>query len=193
MKDKIVIVILAAFGGAVLMSMELIFPKVSMIWFGNLLNVWSANLVMALMTIAIGYYVGAKLVERVKVNMLPYIYGVVGIWFVFLPIVSEFLMSSMLLLNESIGSLLSAFLLMMPSIGLLAMTSPILVNEMSTRSESKSSVSIVFSTSTFAGVAMIFLVGLYLLPNFGIVITSYVSAGIMLVSAVLSFLIRPIK
>lgn len=180
---------MAFFGGAALMSMELIFPKMSMIWFGNVLSVWSANLVAALATIAIGYSIGGRLVKKGRnlKSITILLYVVAGVFFLVLPYFYKMLFEGISGMGVNVGSLISAFIFMLPTIGALAVISPILVSEHEISvGTSKNSSSSVFGFSTIAGVLIILFGGLYVIPFLGLSVMMQISGAFVLLNAVLA-------
>ncbi len=170
------------------MSMEIIFPKISMIWFGNLLEVWSAMLIGALIAMAVGYKVGSRLVQRNQDSkwLLVACYVVAAGVFLLMPRFNG-LFESFLTLNTGVGSLLVALILLLPSIGILAITSPIIVAAFerdATNDRLKSSY--IFGASTIAGVLVILMAGLYFLPYLGIAWMCAAMGGILLLNALLA-------
>ncbi len=173
------------------MMMEIILPKISMIWFGNLLEVWSAMLIGALLAMAIGYRIGGILVKKSRSSrtILAACYLLNAIIFFSLPHfdgIFEFFLG----MNTGLGSLLAALIVLLPSIGTLAITSPIIVDYFEKQSEGTNlKASLIFGASTFSGVFVILISGLYLLPQLGISFASTLIAVMLLLNVLLTFLL----
>lgn len=190
-KRGIVLLVLSFFGGASLMMMELVFPKIAMVWFGNMLEVWSAMLISALLSMAIGYRLGSKIVATGKSLgiILPLCYVFAGLMFYLLPHFNP-IFESLLGLSSGIGSLIAALIVLLPSIGVLAISSPILISFLEKdRPDSALKSSWVFGTSTIAGVLVILALGLYIIPYLGIAFASTLAACAMLMNAILAVLL----
>lgn len=189
-KIKSIILILAFFGGSAVMAMEVIFPRISVIWFGNLLNVWSATLIAALMSLSIGYYLGNILVKKMKNLRLVLVgcYALSAIIFVSLPGWTP-VFGAFLGMGEGIGSLLCALLVMLPSLGVLAINSPILVHLVRNSTSSGGNAPWVFGISTLAGALMVLIGGNYVMMDLGISSLCLVTAILLALNAFLSFLI----
>lgn len=196
MSKKLYILVMAFMGGATLMSMELIFPKMSMIWFGNVLSVWSANLIMALLTIAAGYALGTVLLRKEgnHKKWLIILYSICAIFFLTMPYFQKSIFESFFEMNESIGSLITAMIFMVPTIGMLAITSPILVSELESQNEKqKTNVSTVFGVSTIAGVFGLLISGLYVIPYMGLTALMQICGVLMVLNILLAVLLNARK
>lgn len=192
MIKKLNLLVMAFFGGMALMSMELIFPKMSMIWFGNILTVWSANLIMALLTIAGGYALGSILLRKVdnpKIWLI-FLYCACGVFFFTMPFFQNAFFEFFLETDESLGSLIAAAVFMVPSIGVLAITSPILISELeSYNAKEKTNASVIFGTSTIAGVVALLIGGLFVIPYLGLTSLTQICGGFMVINVILSVIL----
>lgn len=192
--SKFLLIIIAFLGGFVLMSMELVFPRISMIWFGNVLSVWAIDLSMSLVIIAIGYRLGSWLLQKNKYPLkacLIAVYFFGAFYLLLINVLYKALMEYIAPLDEVFGSLLFSMILMFPTMGILAFSGPLLVKIFNaTSSKHNSGSSLIFGFSTLGGAVAMLIVGLYTLPNLGISITFYFLILLLLLNA---FLIIPLK
>lgn len=185
---QLIILLIAALNGSAVMFMEVLYPRISMTWFGNMLHVWSAMLIASLSCFALGYYLAGK-IKQMALSYERWLYVsllvVAGLIFLFLPH-SSAMFTAFLGLDEGIACLLASFLLMLPTITVFASTSTLLVGMMQGNEEKgKLYSSAIFGVSTLVGVVAIVLVGAYLIPFKGVQFASYVAAGITFSSAAL--------
>lgn len=184
-KTSIILLLLTAFiGGFVLMSMELVYPRISIIWFGNVLSVWAIDLSMSLISIAIGYWIGSLLISRKKRNIITYLFSIylfTAAYLLLMKFINHDMLEMISQMDVISGSVVFSLLFMFPTMGLLAVTSPILVylkNSVSTKNTSSSS--LIFGTSTIGGAISMLAVGLYSLPYLGINITILALSGLLI-------------
>lgn len=180
MKNKqsnILLLITAFLSGLVLMSMELVYPRISIIWFGNVLTVWAIDLSMSLVIIAIGYRIGSWLLKRKKREISYYlllIYLITAVYLLIINLTYQVVLEKISSLDVIFGTILFSIFFMFPTMGLLAISGPLLVylkNIVSPKNVSGSS--IIFGVSTMGGAIAMLVIGLYSLPYLGIKITIY--------------------
>jgi predicted membrane-bound spermidine synthase len=156
--------------GASVMACELFSAKMIAPFFGGSLYVWAAVLGITLFSLMSGYYLGGYLSEKSKnKNLVYWILLVAGFFLAIMPHTSFWSMSASINLSVQWGTTLSLMIFMFPPLLLMGMTSPIIINliNSSVRETGKSAGS-VYAISTFGGIIATFLVGFYLLPEFGI-------------------------
>jgi MFS family permease len=86
-----------------------------------------------------------------------------------MPYTSQWIMSKNIDMDIRWGSSLSLLIFMFPPLLFMGMTSPVIINMINTKvDETGKSAGSVYAISTLGGIAATFLVGFYLLPEFGI-------------------------
>lgn len=150
------------------MSGEIIYPRISAIWFGNTLDIWVADLSMSLFIVALGYLAGSHLLKKKRRVIKPLLlaYFISAAFYAALPLFYSRLLDGMLALPVVAGAYLFAWVFMIPTMGLLAFTSPLLVS--ASAAEINKGASFVFGLSTLSGAIAMPVVGTYFLPYFGI-------------------------
>ena len=186
---SILLLIIAFLSGLVLMSMELVYPRISIIWFGNVLTVWAIDLSMSLVIIAIGYRVGSWLLKRKKREITYYllsIYLITAVYLLIINLTHQVVLEKISSLDVIFGSILFSIFFMLPTMGLLAITGPLLVHLKNTVSTKTSfSTSVIFGVSTLGGAFAMLFIGLYSLPYLGIKITIYCLATLLVTNCLL--------
>lgn len=187
--NKFLVLLISFISGFVLMSVELLFPRISAIWFGNILNIWAINIAMSLLIIGFGYKTGSILLKRgtSPKKILLTVYGLVALYLAVFPDLYTSVLDSLIHMNENLGAMLFSCFLMLPTIGLLAVSSPVLVS----RSKPQLDTSAVFFSSTTGGALSILTTGLFLIPYHGIGQTFIVMAAFMALNLVVLFLLKP--
>ncbi|MBI3136510.1 MAG: fused MFS/spermidine synthase [Bacteroidetes bacterium] len=156
--------------GASVMACELFSAKMIAPFFGGSLYVWAAVLGITLFSLMSGYYLGGYVSEKIKrQNLVYWILLLAGFFLAIMPHTSFWSMSATIELSVQWGTTISLMIFMFPPLLLMGMTSPIIINLInSSVSETGKSAGSVYAISTLGGIVATFLVGFYLLPEFGI-------------------------
>jgi len=156
--------------GASVMACELFSAKMIAPFFGGSLYVWAAVLGITLFALMSGYYLGGYISERSKkANLVYWILLAAGFFLMIMPYTSIWSMSNFIDMSVQMGSTLSLLIFMFPPLLFMGMTSPIIINLINTKlDETGKSAGSVYAISTLGGIIATFLVGFYLLPEFGI-------------------------
>lgn len=156
--------------GASVMACELFSAKMIAPFFGGSLYVWAAVLGITLFSLMSGYYLGGYFSERFRnQNLVYWILVFAGFFMAIMPHTSFWSMSATIQMSVQWGTTLSLLIFMFPPLILMGMTSPIIINLInSSVTETGKSAGSVYAISTLGGIIATFLVGFYLLPEFGI-------------------------
>ena len=162
--------LLAFIEGASVMACELFSAKMIAPFFGGSHYVWAAVLGITLFALMSGYYIGGYLSEKSKKeNLVYWILLIAGLFLMVMPYTSVWSMTNFISLSVQLGSTLSLLIFMFPPLLFMGMTSPIIINLINTRlDQTGKSAGSVYAISTLGGIIATFLVGFYLLPEFGI-------------------------
>lgn len=157
-------------GGSV-MACELIGAKLLAPFFGTSLYVWAAALALTLGGLTTGYFLGGRLSKKYA-GSYPLLYWVLvlaGLLLVLMPFTSDWIMNQMIHLSLEMGAILSLLFFMLPPLVFMGMVSPILINLLTEDIESAgNNAGNVYAISTLGGIFMTFLMGFYVIPNFGL-------------------------
>jgi predicted membrane-bound spermidine synthase len=161
---------LAFIEGACVMACELLGAKMIAPFFGSSLYVWASVLGVTLFGLMTGYYTGGYLSEKIKKETLVYwILLLAGVFLAIMPYTSVWVMTKNIDMDIRWGSTLSLLVFMFPPLVLMGMTSPVIINMINTKlDETGKSAGSVYAISTLGGIVATFLVGFYMLPEFGI-------------------------
>jgi hypothetical protein len=187
---RLLLLTVSFIGGFLLMSIELIYPRISALYFGNTLLVWAADLSLALFFMSIGYLIGSKVVDfkmnntTIK-NCLLVSYLMICVFLIFLPYVYDSILIILLPLNILLGLFLFGGFVMFFTIGLLAFSSPLLVYYYNNLTSSNKNSGMLFSISTIGGVIAIILIGLLSIPFLGIKLTCHMLSVFIFINIIL--------
>lgn len=193
MFNKKILFLIAFLEGFCVILIELSSGKIVAPVFGTTLQVWAGVLGITLFGLASGYLLGSRLNFNNR-NSLIFIIGGAA---VYLSIVTSYIESLLVYfsaLGYEIGLILSLLLILFVPLTLLGAVSPFLSDCLSTLiKKTGRSAGIIFSISTFGGIAGAFTTGFYLIPVFGILITLYLSASVLLFSVLVIFISQKLK
>jgi len=178
-KDNWFLFLVLLIEGGALMAVELIGAKLIAPYYGNSLYVWSAVLATTLGGLTLGYYMGGKLsLKRPNVRALMTIITVSAVLVLLMPIISGAVMSATLGLELRTGIVLSCLIFLMPPLMTFGMVGPMSVRLLTTTVENVGKVAgTVYFTSTVGGIFTTFLFGFYLIPFWGLKMSSYITGS----------------
>lgn len=158
-------------GGAVLLGVEIAASRVLAPYFGNSLFVWGALIGVVLAGLAVGYWAGGALADRVpSAGLLVGALSVGALLVLAIPVIDEPVLEAVLGWNAGarLNPLLSAVLLFGPMSVVLASVTPIAVR-LRTRSVTSAgrTAGRLFSISTAGSIVGTFLTAFWLIPSFG--------------------------
>ncbi|MDW3649281.1 MAG: fused MFS/spermidine synthase [Bacteroidia bacterium] len=157
-------------GGSV-MACELIGAKLLAPYFGTSLYIWAAALALTLGGLTSGYYLGGILSKKYSgSNTLLYkVLIAAGVLLCLMPFTSEFIMEKCIGMSLEMGSIISLLIFMFPPLVFMGMTSPIIINLLTEEVDSAgNSAGNVYAISTLGGISLTFLMGFYVIPEFGL-------------------------
>ena len=153
------------------MVCELIGAKMLAPVFGTSLYVWAAVLGVTLGGLMSGYFFGGILSRRFANDerLLFWIMIAAGLSLVLMPFTSDWVMSSTIDLSLQAGAVISLMVFMFPPLVFMGMVSPIIINLLTSDPDAAgNSAGNVYAISTLGGILFTFLMGFYVIPEFGI-------------------------
>lgn len=170
-------------GGSV-MACELIGAKLLAPFFGTSLYVWAAALALTLGGLTTGYFLGGKLSKKYTGSyaLLYWVLILAGLLLVMMPFTSDWIMNHTINFSLEAGAISSLLIFMLPPLVFMGMVSPIIINLLTDEAKSAgNSAGNVYAISTLGGILVTFLMGFYVIPNFGLEIPAVIT-GIFLAS-----------
>lgn len=179
----------AALTGGAIMIVEILGAKMLSPYLGMSHFVWTAQIAVTLVALAVGYYTGGKLADRSP--NLATLYWAIGLAAVYLSLtvlVTRPVAYWCLNLNLAMGSLLASMFLFFVPLGLLAITGPFLVRVLTSNVKAVgSNVGRLTSISTFGSLLGTLLIGYFLIPLMPNSVTMYATAAVLLAVAATYF------
>ncbi|MFB6306953.1 MAG: fused MFS/spermidine synthase, partial [Flavobacteriales bacterium] len=156
-------------GGSVMM-LELVTAKISEPFHGSSILIWGIIMGITLLSLSAGYFLGGMLSK--KKNLLAiflYVYLTALSLSFIIPEWGEYIMESMIDMDNIRSSIYSSVLIIFPPIVLFGMTPPIIIKLLNRYKQSSGKDSgEIFAVSTIGGILFTFLNGFYLLPELGV-------------------------
>jgi MFS family permease len=171
--------------GASLMAVELIGAKLVTPFFGNSIYVWASALGFTLLGLMGGYFLGGWLSYRYPQRRL--LYGVVlasGLFVALMPFTATGIVGLTSALGLKAAVMLSEFTLLVPPVLLFGIVSPMIIRLITAHvAEVGSSAGRIYTLSTVGGILFNFLMGLYLIPFWGVKASAWITAALLCCSA----------
>ena len=162
--------------GACVMAAELLGAKMLAPYFGSSLYVWATVLAITLGGLAIGYFAGGELSYRSKNKFsLFYVLLIGSAFMIAMPFSSKFLLHY-LQSSKLIPSLLfSGACFLLPPVIMMGMVSPLLIDSLSgDKKDAGRMAGTVYAISTVGGIVATFLLGFYVIPEFGLTLPAII-------------------
>ena len=167
--------------GASVMAAELLGAKMLAPYFGSSLYVWASVLGITLGGLAMGYFAGGFFSQ--KKNNERNLYAMLlasAVFLVVMPLSAKEIMLHTAGFSLITAILISSFIFLFPPVFFMGMVSPMIVRCVSSGGEeSGKAAGTVFAVSTLGGIISTFLLGFYLIPNFGLTIPAIVIGVIL--------------
>jgi predicted membrane-bound spermidine synthase len=167
-------------GGAV-MATELIGAKFLAPYFGTSLYVWTCVMALTLGGLACGYFLGGRLSQREnQENILLRAVLTAAIYMCCLPFFSSFFLYLASVASLIPSVLLSSAIVLFPPVFLMGMVSPLLIKSLTnSKEESGKKAGEVYAISTVGGILFCFLTGFYLIPQWGLNYSLFITSALL--------------
>ncbi|MFN3916262.1 MAG: fused MFS/spermidine synthase [Flavobacteriales bacterium] len=156
--------------GGCVMAAELLGAKMLAPYFGSSLYVWATVMAITLGGLAGGYFAGGLLSTSPKRERTLYLILILAALFtVFMPITAKLVFFLFGKVSLLISIVLSAILLLFPSVFFMGMVSPLLIGIITDDVQKAGQYSgRIYALSTVGGILATFLFGFYIIPTFGL-------------------------
>jgi spermidine synthase len=172
------------------MACELISAKLLAPYFGTSLYVWAAVLGLTLGGLTTGYFLGGRISKSGRFKPLFIVVSLASAFLILMPFSSQIIMEATISFSLESGALLSLFVFMVPPLVFMGMTSPLIINLLTDQAnQAGNNAGTVYAISTLGGILYTFLLGFYVIPQFGLSMPAVIS-GIILFLLPLYGLIR---
>ena len=156
--------------GAIIMLLELMGTRVISPYYGNTLFTWTSLISTALVSLALGYYLGGIMVDRKsKIETMYKLIFIAGIIIILIPKISFLILSWTNILGIRFGSLASSLILFSAPLTLLAMVVPYALKlDLRKMEEVGITSGQLYALSTLGSLIGTILTGFYLIPSFSV-------------------------
>ncbi|MBR9919982.1 MAG: hypothetical protein GYB31_04025 [Bacteroidetes bacterium] len=190
------LLLLSFFEGAAVMICELIGAKLLAPYFGTSLYVWAAALALTLGGLALGYFTGGQIsryTQKAKKGkgeqLLLLILFCAAALLGTMPYTSHWILEASIQLPLQWGAVLALGTFMLPPLFCLGMVSPLIIGLLTQQAKMAGNhAGKVYAISTFGGILATFVLGFYIIPEFGLKIPAIFSGVVLAVLPVLSLI-----
>lgn len=155
--------------GSLVIIIELLGTKMMTPLLGNSLKIWTNTLGITLLFLTFGYFFGGKLKQKLSSDLISNIIGLASLFILMMPIVAIPIIESTINQGFLFSSIISSIFIIGIPIFVVSSISPILIQLLSDNLDNSGKhAGFVFALSTVGGIIFSFLIGLYILPTFGI-------------------------
>ena len=157
--------------GACVMAAELLGAKMLAPFFGASLYVWSTVLAITLGGLASGYFAGGRLSNKDNSSkLLFYIILLAAAFLALMPFSAKFLLHYLTAVSLLPALLIASMVFLLPPVFLMGMVSPLLISAIAKdEKESGRVAGSIYAISTCGGILATFLLGFYIIPEFGLI------------------------
>ena len=155
--------------GFVVMVIELLGTRVIAPFFGTSLYVWASIISVTMIALAIGYYLGGVWSDRAKISPLPLVLLFSGGTVLLIPALAPLVLPWADPMGLRLGAFVSCLILFLPSLCLLGMVGPTVINHVAAVHPGLigRSVGLIYAISTIGSVAGTLVLAFFLFPSFG--------------------------
>lgn len=194
--DKKYLFFLSFIEGGSVMACELIGAKLLAPFFGTSLYVWAAALALTLGGLTTGYFLGGRFSKKYEgsFSLLYIVLILAGLLLIIMPFTSNWIMDLMIELPLETGAIISLLIFMLPPLVFMGMVSPIIINLLTEEAKSAgNSAGTVYAVSTLGGILFTFLMGFYIIPNFGLQMPAIITGLFLLLFPLISLFKQNVK
>lgn len=187
---KYYILTLAITEGFCVMASELLSAKFIAPYFGSSLYVWSAVLGITLSALMGGYYFGGYLSEKTKNGRSAVLVALSlgAALLILMPFLASSIMKICIEMSVLSGVIASLLIFLFPPLFLFGTSSPLLIDILNKELNKAGKASgTIYSISTLGGIAATFLLGFYLIPEYGLTIPAVAVGSLLLIITTFGF------
>ncbi len=167
--------------GACVMAAELLGAKMLAPYFGSSLYVWATVLAITLGGLAIGYFIGGELSYKSKNKLLLfYVLLLAALFLISMPFTSKILLQHLQHFPLIPSLIFSGTVFLLPPVFMMGMVSPLIISALSDDTKNAGRIAgSIYAISTVGGILATFLLGFYIIPEFGLTIPA-IASGVIL-------------
>ncbi len=194
--STLLLVFILLLEGAAVMFVELAAARMIAPYYGASLTTWAAVLGVTMSSLACGYLLGGRIVDRAKnhFNVLLNILFGCAIFLLLMPYIGNSLMFQFIELSTEVNIVLLCFTILAPALILFG-TIPQIITRIfiTTADDAGKIVGLSYAISTLGGILGTFICGFIIIPTYGITIPLIVTSFIILLLPLYFLLIKQKK
>ncbi|MBL4652472.1 MAG: fused MFS/spermidine synthase [Flavobacteriales bacterium] len=195
LNPKLLIVFLLLEGAAV-MLVELAGARIISPYYGASLTTWASVLGVTMSSLAIGYLVGGRIVDKHKnpAELLLLILFGTSLACLLMPYFANKFMFKFTEWSLELNILTLAFIILSPSLILFGTIPQIIIKILAERAEDAGKITgFSYAISTIGGIAGTFLTGFFIIPSFGITVPLILTSAVLLIGPIWFLVIKTKK
>ena len=171
--------------GATVLAIEILGTRILGPFYGVSLFLWSALITVTLIALSVGYAIGGRWADRgPALSRIYYLLAGAGLWILLIPWITGPILAVSEPLGLRVAVLVAAFLLFVPPLTLLGMVSPYAIRvRASSLNVVGQTAGDLYAISTVGSVVAALLTGFLLIPNIGVSRLTFLTGGLLLVTA----------
>ena len=179
--------------GGSLMAFEVLSAKIYTPYLGASIYVWTSILTVTLIGLSIGYYVGGKMSLKDPKKYLTISLVGAGALVLLSTFIAKGMLPALLETEVRFAAIVSGFLILFLPVLLMGMVSPLIIGILNNMSEKLShATGLIFGIGTLGGILFLLVTVFLLIPSMGVQTSSFVLGASLLLSAVLSMIVKTI-
>ena len=179
--------------GGSLMAFEVLSAKIYTPYLGASIYVWTSILTVTLIGLSIGYYLGGKMSLKDPKKYLTISLVGAGALVLLSTFIAKGMLPALLETEVRFAAIVSGFLILFLPVLLMGMVSPLIIGILNNMSEKLShATGLIFGIGTLGGILFLLVTVFLLIPSMGVQTSSFVLGASLLLSAVLSMIVKTI-
>lgn len=175
------------------MAFEVLSAKIYTPYLGASIYVWTSILTVTLIGLSIGYYLGGKMSLKDPKKYLTISLVGAGALVLLSTFIAKGMLPALLETEVRFAAIVSGFLILFLPVLLMGMVSPLIIGILNNMSEKLShATGLIFGIGTLGGILFLLVTVFLLIPSMGVQTSSFVLGASLLLSAVLSMIVKTI-
>jgi hypothetical protein len=190
---RLIVFLIVVLEGGSLLTYEILAAKLYTPHLGSTIYVWTSILTLTLTALALSYRYSQKLIQQKKWKILPFSLLLAGVYIILILFTRNNVLPLTYFMEIRFAALFTGFFLLLIPVFCMGLTSPILSAWLSENQKNKITSSsgnfagIVYGVGTLSGVVFTLICLFLLIPLFGVNLTVFFLAILLIFSGALSF------
>jgi hypothetical protein len=175
--------------GGIVMAGEIMGGSLLSSAYGTSIYLWAGILGISLLGLASGYFLSAKLMEKISHNKLYLILAGIAVFSSLIPVLNAFLIPLTSGLEIRLSVIIGCFLILFPLMLFCGIVSPYIIQLVGSSDIAAGKISgMVYSISTFGGICFTYICSFILMPSLGIRKSFFLMSFLIIISGIFYFI-----